>query len=90
MGYVRMIRTGVLEYLARANASLPDAEVSAFAEILKETQWKDCEEVCQAADRVDAAVAALQNRQRDDAAAEARDHLRLLVEAFQGPFCEVL
>lgn len=45
MGYVRMIRTGVLEHVARANALLPDTDASAFAEMLKETQWKDCEEV---------------------------------------------
>lgn len=46
-----------------------------------------------AADRVDAAVAALLNQHavNNGAAAEmAKDHLRLLVDAFQGPFCEVL
>lgn len=45
MGYVRMLRTGVLEHAARANALLPDSEAPSFVELLKDTQWKDSEEV---------------------------------------------
>ncbi|XP_022657442.1 WASH complex subunit 4-like isoform X2 [Varroa jacobsoni] len=92
MGYVRMLRAGVLEHAARANALLPDGKAATFVELLKKTQWKDSKDVSAAADQVDTTVAGLLNRQGVDGGANnvgrVPDHLRLLVEAFEGPFCE--
>lgn len=45
MGYVRMLRAGVLEHAARANALLPDGKAATFVELLKKTQWKDSKDV---------------------------------------------
>lgn len=48
-------------------------------------------QVMLAADRVDAAVSTLLNCQEGDNSPDAvHDHLRLLVDAFQQPFCDVI
>ncbi|XP_028966639.1 WASH complex subunit 4 [Galendromus occidentalis] len=88
MGYVRMMRTGALEYCAQGNALLPDISddsYESFVETLKDTPFQDHTEVSDAAKHLDSVIKCLLKQQ---SGVEGSDYYRHLIEAFEGPFCD--